>query len=191
MKTTFFTGKGDSGTSNTGKKSVAKDDVVFMLLGALDECNSWLGLTAVQAQTADILGVERAILLEMQQLLFVTQAEVASIAFEYGSYTDSPRKFPFIQPKHLVRCEEIIKQIDEEFPPLKKFIIPGGSIFSAQCDIARTIARKAERYAVLTSRKIELSPDLHAFLNRLSSVLFAVARIANFRQGIAENSPTY
>lgn len=191
MKTTFFTGVGDKGVSNTGKKSVPKDDPVFMLLGSLDECASWLGLTQVAAKKEQkLMGVEDW-LRELQEMLFISQAEVATVCFDYGKYSDEARKFPYIKPLHLSRCEAIVREIDDEYPPLKKFILQGGSELSAQCDIARTIARKAERYAVVTSRNVELSPDLLAFLNRLSSVLFAIARVANFRLGIVENSPKY
>jgi len=191
MKTTFFTGVGDTGTSNTGKNALPKDDPVFMLLGSLDECNSWLGLAKV---TGDRVGVPKKLVawvLELQEMLFVAQAEVATVYFGYGNYADEPRKFPFVQLSHLTRTEEIIHEIDKEYPPLKKFILPGGTEFAAQIDICRTIARKAERYAVIVSRKNELAGDLLAFLNRLSSVLFAIARFSNYKAGIIEQQPSY
>ncbi|MCC7304192.1 cob(I)yrinic acid a,c-diamide adenosyltransferase [bacterium] len=191
MKTTFFTGVGDKGVSNTGKKSISKEDPVFMLLGSLDECNSWLGLIKTNVLKEKKLKSFFPWLEELQEMLFVAQAEVASVYFGFGNYSDEPRKFPYIKQKHIEYCEGVIKDIDADFPPLKKFILPGGSEVAAQCDVARTVARKAERYAVIVSRSAELSSELLAFLNRLSSVLFAIARFANFQLGITENSPQY
>ncbi|MFZ2190012.1 MAG: cob(I)yrinic acid a,c-diamide adenosyltransferase [Candidatus Magasanikiibacteriota bacterium] len=191
MKTTFFTGVGDGGVSNTGKKQYPKDDPIFMLLGSLDECTSWLGLARVTAKPDKKLKNTGEWLLELQEMLFVAQAEVATIAFEYGKYEDTIRKFPHIKDLHIKKCESMIEHMDRELPALKNFILPGGCELSAQCDIARTIARKAERYAVITSRTLVYSPELLAFLNRLSSVLFALARYANFQKGITEENPTY
>ena len=191
MKTKFFTGVGDEGVTNTGKNQLAKDDPVFMLLGSLDECNSWLGLAKIVGGRVGELQKLVPWVLELQEMLFVAQAEVATVYFGYGSYSDEPRKFPFVKSGHLQRCEAIIHEIDEEYPQLKSFILPGGSEFSAQIDICRTIARKAERYAVIVSRKYELSAELLAYLNRLSSVLFAIARYANFKLGIKETQLTY
>lgn len=191
MKTKFFTGVGDEGVTNTGKNQLAKDDPVFMLLGSLDECNSWLGLVKVVGDRVGELKKLVPWVVELQEMLFVAQAEVATVYFGYGSYGDESRKFPHVKLSHLQRCEEIIHEIDAEYPQLTTFILPGGSEFSAQIDICRTIARKAERYAVIVSRKTELSADLLAFLNRLSSVLFAIARDANYNLGIKESQPSY
>lgn len=191
MKTKFFTGVGDEGMTNTGKNQLAKDDPVFVLLGSLDECNSWLGLAKIVGDRVGELKKLVPWVLELQEMLFVAQAEVATVYFGYGKYSDEPKKFPYVKQNHLQRCEEIIHEVDAEYPQLKTFILPGGSEFSAQIDICRTIARKAERYAVIVSRKHELSGDLLAYLNRLSSVLFAIARFANFKLGIKEAQPSY
>lgn len=191
MKTAFYTRIGDSGASDAGARSFAKDDPVFMLLGSLDECTSWLGLAGVSGAKVAKLKKLCPWVMELQEMLFVAQAEVATVYFGYGASSDAPRESPSITPLHINRCEEIIHEIDKEFPPLKKFVLPGGSEFSAHVDICRTIARKAERYAVIVSRKNEFSRELLAFLNRLSSVLFAIARYANYRLGIMERSPEY
>jgi len=130
-------------------------------------------------------------LLALQEMMFIAQAEVATIAFDYGKYEDKIRKFPFIKENHTHDCEEMIGKIDQELPMLRSFILPGGCELAAQCDIARTIARKAERYAVITTRTVKFSAELLAFLNRLSSALFALGRYANFLKGIAEEHPRY
>jgi cob(I)alamin adenosyltransferase len=191
MKTKFFTGVGDQGVSDMGKTQRAKDDPVFMLLGSLDECCSWLGLTRVLASKSDKLAQVDIWLHELQEMMFVAQAEVATVAFGYGAYSDNPPKFPFIKKAHTEICEQMIEKMDSELPTLKNFILPGGSEVSAHCDVTRTIARKAERYAVITAKQIGLSAELLAFLNRLSSVLFALARYTNFKLGIIESHPTY
>jgi len=162
-----------------------------MLLGSLDECTSWLGLAKVTANVDSKTAQIEKWLLALQEMMFITQAEVATIAFDYGKYEDKVRNFPYVKQRHTQECEAIIGKIDQELPVLKSFILPGGCELVAQCDIARTIARKAERYAVISTRTVKFSAELLAFLNRLSSVLFALGRYANFIKGIKEENPTY
>ena len=85
------------------------------------------------------------------------------------------------------RLEKEIAKIDKVVPPIKKFIIPGGSELSTKLDFARALARRAERDAV----RMKASPDLLQYLNRLSSLLFALARLANFRLKLKEKNPKY
>ena len=83
--------------------------------------------------------------------------------------------------------------IDKELPPIKSFIIPGGTELSAMLDVARTVARGAERQvvAVAESGDIKLQSTTLAYLNRLSSLLYALARLVNHRAGIVDRKPTY
>ncbi|MDI6821160.1 MAG: ATP:cob(I)alamin adenosyltransferase, partial [Patescibacteria group bacterium] len=87
--------------------------------------------------------------------------------------------------------ENLIGVIDKITPPLKKFIIPGGSELSARLDVARVFARDLERDAVRFSKSLSISKELLQFFNRLSSALFALARYTNFKLGITEEHPTY
>jgi cob(I)alamin adenosyltransferase len=195
MRTVFFTGKGDDGKTRLGKTVIPKDDPLFELLGQLDELNSWLGLCKVEVKQAFSLETPRldiaAALLKLQETLFIAQAEVASAGFGTPSKDTSQEKHTHVTDPKVVELEELIKNVDEEVPPITKFIIPGGSRLAAQLDVARTLARRAERDAVALQRSVNLSPALVQFLNRLSSALFALARYANHALGASEDHPTY
>jgi cob(I)alamin adenosyltransferase len=181
MKTKFFTGRGDGGESAFGKKKLPKDNALFDLLGDLDELNSWVGFARVEADKniAEILKT-------VQQDLFIIQAEVAVTGFGYEA-----RGFKKIDAKKTGEIEKIIEALDKKIPAIKKFILPGGSELSARLDVARVIARRTERMAVKFSKAKKLSPELLQFLNRLSSLFFALARYANRRKGVKEENPKY
>ena len=89
--------------------------------------------------------------------------------------------------------EDWIAEVEEELPPIKTFFISGGTELGASLDFARTLARRAERRVVAVhEEKIrEVGPETLKFLNRLSSVLYALARLTNHRSGINESSPSY
>lgn len=181
MKTKFFTGQGDKGQSIFGKKKFFKDEALFELLGDLDELNSWTGLCRVES-----LRDFKLILKEVQENLFIIQAEVAAVGFGYQA-----RSFKRITGQKTKELEEIIGGIDKKLPAIRKFILPGGSELSARLDIARVIARRAERAAVAFNRRKKLPPELLQFLNRLSSLFFALARYANHAKKIKEENPRY
>ena len=182
MKTKFFTGQGDKGQSAFGKKKLPKDDVLFDVLGNLDELNSWTGLCRVAASRDIAL-----ILRDIQETLFMVQADVAAIGFGYKT-----EGFREKIGRRTVELEKVIGQIDKKLPAIKKFILPGGSELSARLDVARVIARRAERAAVMFhNNKKKLPPELLQFLNRLSSVFFALARYANYAKKVKEENPRY
>jgi cob(I)alamin adenosyltransferase len=89
--------------------------------------------------------------------------------------------------------ETIIVACEKEMPPIKTFFISGGTELAAKFDFARTIARRAERRVVAVSEegKVKVQPTALAFLNRLSSILYALARLSNHKSGITEESPNY
>jgi len=190
MKTQFFTGKGDSGESHYGKTTLKKSSLGAGLLGSLDELNSWLGLTRVESEKEEEYRNEEldmnvsVVLKQVQNSLFIIQAEVASLIF--GLVGDKK-----ISAERTNDMEEVIRKIDEAVPAIKNFILPGGSELSARLDVGRTLARKAERLAKKFSEESELSPELLQYLNRLSSLLFALARYVNHARGIEEENPTY
>ncbi len=166
--TIYYTGRGDKGKSEMGAKKIAKDDPIFEALGSLDELNSWLGLCQDKR------------LKPIQEDLFIAQAEIGLAAMGRKS------KIKITKLK-TERLEKEIAKIDKVVPPIKKFIIPGGSELSTKLDFARALARRAERDAV----RMKASPDLLQYLNRLSSLLFALARLANFRLKLKEKNPKY
>jgi cob(I)alamin adenosyltransferase len=190
VKTQFFTGKGDSGESHFGKTTLKKSSLGADFLGSLDELNSWLGFTKVEAEKEEEYRNEELgfniseVLKEVQNSIFIIQAEIASIVFGLSS----GKKITAEKTKNM---EEVIQKIDELVPPITKFILPGGSELSARMDVGRTLARKTERLAKKFSEEKELSAELLQYLNRLSSLLFALARYVNHARGIEEENPKY
>src|SRR5262249_46248815 len=117
---------------------------------------------------------------EVQQNLFIVQAQVAG----------APKK---IMKGKLTKIEGIIGAIEGELPPIRVFSVPGGTELSTRLDVARTLARRAERrvVAVAESGERKITGYTLAYLNRLSSLLFALARLTNLRYGIKDAAPTY
>lgn len=181
MKTAFYTGSGDDGVVRVGRKEHSKASPLFDTLGHLDTTNTLLGWSRVAAD-----GFIAEACMALQEILFVAQAEVGALGF------GSEPKFR-IKQGHTTHLEKIIAYVDDRTPKLSSFIIPGGCELSARLDVARTAARTLERSAIKASRDgaEHVSPDLLAFLNRLSSVLFALARLANYEAGITEQHPSY
>lgn len=182
--TKFYTGKGDEGASIMAGKKIDKDDLFFYLLGGLDELNSWLGFCRATAAKVTKLKEVVGYLRDIQETLFIAQAEVAAV----GSGVASKIKVSSDKTKDL---ERIIARVDKVLPPLAKFIIPGASELSASLDVARVMARQVERLAKTFSKKKKLRPEFLQYLNRLSSVLFALARFMNFKLKVKEEHPSY
>jgi cob(I)alamin adenosyltransferase len=175
----LYTGKGDKGQTGLYHcdQRLSKSSRVAEALGSLDEINSFLGWCKVKVVAESEVG---QILAEAQNHLFSIQAELAG----------APKK---ISRTAVTRAEAILKEIDKELPAIKNFIVPGGTEMSAMLDVARTIARRAERQAVAVAEagEVRLSAPALAYLNRLSSLLYALARLANHRAGIKEEKPRY
>jgi cob(I)alamin adenosyltransferase len=186
----LYTGKGDGGTTKVidSKERISKASPLPEALGTLDELNSFLGLARASTRRAsdpsiDIEGTSHltsAIVRDVQETLFIVQAEVAG----------SDKR---IKEGKTVSVEAIVNAIEKQIPPLKGFSIAGGTELSAIFDVARTLARRAERRlsALNESGMRELSDETKAYMNRLSSLLFALARYANHDAGVAEETPSY
>ncbi len=194
----FYTRKGDKGTTKTFgcDQRISKSSVIAEALGSLDEINSFLGFCKVKVRparnafsTADAGGKEKLLIgkLEVGQIvhdiqknLFIIQAELAGASMS-------------IDEEKIKEVEAIINSIEKELPPIKTFFISGGTELAALFDIARTISRKAERRVVEVKEegKVSVKESTLAYLNRLSSLLYALARLANHKAGITEKSPDY
>lgn len=186
MNTVFFTGNGDGGESIVGKKKVEKDHPVLGFLGSLDELNSilgWCGVAAEAGVSDEKISCHTA-LRRMQEMLFIMQAEIAGALFDYPSSKK-------ISSEHIAYLEEVIREIDAYIPPITQFIISGGCELSARIDIARAVSRRVERDAVMMRKQCAVSAEIMTFLNRISSILFALARYANHTRGISETHPSY
>ena len=179
----LYTRKGDKGdTSFFGsKKRVSKSSCQTEALGALDEINTLLGICREKAKSEEIKIKDESvakILENVQQNLFIIQAAVAG----------ADKK---ITQTKIDEIEKIIDSIEGELPPIKTFFLPGATELSALLDYARAVSRKTERRVVEQSEKEEISPEILQYLNRLSSLLYALVRIVNFKQGIKEIPPSY
>ena len=176
----LYTGKGDGGTTKVfgcDQQRISKSSELPEALGALDELNAFLGFVKMRAQGEPrIAGVLR----ETQETLFIVQAEVAGADKR-------------VTREKVEAIETIINDAEKEIPPLKGFSIAGGTELSALLDVARTLARRAERrvIAAAEAQARAVTPETKAYLNRLSSLLFALARLANHLAGVAEETPRY
>lgn len=182
----LYTRKGDDGTTKTFAcdQRISKSSAIAEALGSLDEINSFLGLCKLNAQKKklklpDGTSAEQ-IVHNIQKNLFIIQAEIA------GSEIS-------IEERKVKEIEKIINEIEKELPTIKSFFISGGVKLAVYFDIARTIARRAERrvVGVVDEEKIKVSDFSQSYLNRLSSLLYALARFTNHKFGIKEESPNY
>jgi cob(I)alamin adenosyltransferase len=176
----LYTGKGDKGTTKLfgcDQQRISKSSEVPETLGILDELNAFLGFVKMRAtHSARIAGAIRA----AQENLFIVQAEVAG----------ADKK---IKKSAVATVEKLINDIEKEIPKIKGFSIAGGTELSALLDVARTIARRAERriIAIKEANLRKISGETAVYMNRLSSLLFALARLANHIAGVAEENPKY
>lgn len=183
----LYTRKGDNGTTKTFgcDQRISKSSIVAEALGSLDEANSFLGLARASSGESffEISGKKikfSDVVLEIQQNLFIVQAEVAGSTLSIGE-------------EKIKKAEEIVDQIEKVLPPIKNFFISGATETGAMFDVARTLVRKAERRAVAINEegKVKISPNTLSYLNRLSSLLYALARISSHGEGREELKPDY
>ena len=183
----LYTRKGDDGSTKTFgcDQRISKSSSVAEALGSLDEINSFLGLIKIKTGdlSFDLLATRikfSEIIDQIQQNLFIVQAELAGAS-------------KIISADKIKWLEEIIDKIEKTLPPIRTFFVSGGVELAALFDIARTIARRAERrvIGVADEGKITIGKETLAYLNRLSSVLYAFARYFNRLAGVTEEAPHY
>ena len=174
----IYTRTGDSGeTGLFDGTRVPKSDPRVAAYGDVDELNAWLGLVA--ASTAD--EQMRAILEQVQKDLFGLGARLADPAHRIAGRVTKAA----ITSDDIARVETWIDTLESELPPLRRFILAGGSPAGAALHVARTVCRRAERSMVgLGDGAFET--ELLIYINRLSDLLFVMARAANRRAGVAE-----
>jgi cob(I)alamin adenosyltransferase len=174
----IYTRTGDGGeTALLGGERVSKAAPRVAAYGDVDELNAWLGLVRAGRLDAQLSGM----LDRIQRDLFAIGARLANPG---GHVADRVEKAA-VNADASARLEEWIDQLEPELAPLRRFILAGGSPSGAALHVARTICRRAERSVVgLGSDPVE--PEILAYLNRLSDLLFVMARAANRRDGAAE-----
>lgn len=149
-----------------------KDDICFEALGILDELNAHLGV--IRAQNSNYQ--QKAYLKDIQQVLMQISAYIA----------DSYGETFMISPDDVSRLDAEIDALLSQYPTLTKLVIPGDNLYAAQIDIARTVARRAERIMVAAHKKKPMTMDVLHFINKLSGYLFSLARLAEYlRQGVS------
>ena len=173
----IYTRHGDTGkTSLFGGQQVDKDMCRIKAYGTIDELNSCLGM-ALSHQLTD-RGTD--ILLNIQHQLFILGADLATPP-------DSKTQIQRIEQHQIDQIEADIDELDSQLPNLKNFILPGGSQPGAHLHLARTICRRAERASVSCKKKGEnISDEAIVYLNRLSDLLFVLARYENKALDIKE-----
>ena len=175
----IYTKTGDNGeTGLFGGERVPKDAVRIAAYGDVDELDALLGMVRASAPPAEI----DRILLQLQNHLFVMGADLAT-PLDHGLPS-----VPRIDGSYAVNLEKEIDAIDPLLPPLKNFVLPGGTPVAALLHFARTVCRRAERSVVTLARTEQIGPDVIIYLNRLSDLLFVLARYANHLAGSIEIS---
>ena len=166
MSFKIYTKTGDTGeTGLFGGKRLPKHHIRIESYGTVDELNAYLGLLGDVYENQQLVGWIR----EIQDLLFRIGA---SLAMEPGA---TP-VIAGVEEKHVVELEGRMDAMDEELPPLKNFILPGGHPTVSFCHIARCVCRRAERATVALAQEEEVDPVIIRYLNRLSDFLFILAR---------------
>ncbi len=172
----IYTKMGDKGTSRlfTGEE-VPKNSPYLQAYGSVDELNSVLGVALSFLDEPGLVEV----LTELQQKLFQLGSDLATPL-------DAKKNINRIDEKDVVALEKLIDKHEEELKPLKNFILPGGAPVSAFLQLARTVCRRAERESTDLYSQGKMNECVYRYLNRLSDLLFVLARVVNERQGTSE-----
>lgn len=177
----IYTKSGDRGETGLGDGArVPKDHPRVVAYGDVDELNSLLGVLladtgkSLPGQLTDLLGVIQNDLFDVGADLCVPEKP-----------DDPPGQRLRIQPSQVERLEKAIDHYNDPMPPLQSFVLPGGAPAAAWCHLARTVCRRAERSLVTLMRTEAVNPQVLTYLNRLSDLLFVVAREIN-REGTGD-----
>lgn len=171
----LYTKGGDDGTTGLfGGPRVLKNDLRVTAYGEVDELNASLGVALTLVSDAKLTAQLR----QIQSDLFIVGGELATAVGKSALVT--------VTMAHAERLEPWIDQASDAVPPLQNFILPGGTPLSANLHLARTICRRAERAVVTLTQHESVSPAIVVYLNRLSDLLFALARHANHQAGVAD-----
>jgi cob(I)alamin adenosyltransferase len=176
--TSIYTRKGDEGeTSLGGGQRVPKDSARVAAYGAVDELNSAIGTALAHGLSARLMET----LPPVQNELFHLGSDLAFREEDKQAYP-----LPQIEERHVQKLEELIDELNDVVGPLKNFTLPGGSLGAAHLHMARAICRRAERDVLTLARAEPIGPWVMPYLNRLSDLLFVMARYENHQRGSAE-----
>jgi cob(I)alamin adenosyltransferase len=171
----IYTKTGDAGETGLGNGSrVPKDHIRVAAYGSVDELNSVLGLLRTDPATQKTP--------EHLELLRIIQNDLFDVGADLclpQETDEKPGKHLRVQADQVTRLEEAIDRVNAELQPLKSFVLPGGTSPAAWCHLARTVCRRAEREVVTLMRTEPVNPQALIYLNRLSDLLFVLARTFN------------
>ena len=180
----IYTKTGDRGeTGLFGGHRVRKDDARVEAYGEVDELNSVLGVAAARLDGAGQADVS-AELRRIQADLFTIGANLATPRPEDRGRPNA--HIPELDSGRVPALEQWIDRAEEELEPLRTFVLPGGTEAAAFLHLARTVCRRAERRAVTLAREAHIDETFLVYLNRLSDLLFVLARLANRRAGVQD-----
>lgn len=172
----IYTKTGDKGeTSLFGGQRVKKTNIRIETYGTADELNSFIGL----ARSFGLTEQNEAIAVQVQNDLFVLGADLATPPTKQA-------KIPRIGSTHFEQLERFIDEVSAELAPLTNFLLPTGTQAASALHIARTVCRRAERLCIEARQTEDISEDVVIYLNRLSDLLFVMARLENERSNISE-----
>lgn len=167
--TKIYTRTGDNGeTGLAGGERVSKNSPLVQAMGDVDELNSLLGLLVCQLQG------------EIVEDLMTVQNDLFDLGAELNMSS------PYIGQQHVEWLEERLDLMNEGLPPLKEFILPGGGETASMCHLARSVCRRAERSLVQLAGQQAIASELLAYINRLSDMLFVMARYITRQEGEKE-----
>lgn len=177
----IYTRQGDRGeTSLAGGQRVPKDALRIECYGTVDELNALAGLARCSAEEHEPLAPLARILKRVQHELFNLGAILATSAEDVH-----PRQAR-VTDAEVAELEREIDMMNAALPPLRSFVLPGGSRINAELHVCRTVCRRAERIAVTLSREEDIPPEAIRYLNRLSDAFFVWSRWVNATLGLAE-----
>jgi cob(I)alamin adenosyltransferase len=197
----IYTKTGDDGqTGLPGGRRVAKDAAVTEVCGAIDELNTAIGLArAAGGDCPNFRGHHVPMVVEngtvpfdarndVDALLDAIQSKLFDLGAEVARLGAAASSAPRVVAANTLALEAAIDRFEAELPPLRNFILPGGTVAAAQLHFARAVCRRAERRLVGLLRECPgLSPEILIYLNRLGDLLFVLARLINVRAGQPES----
>ena len=163
----IYTKTGDKGqTSLLGGTRVGKDHIKIEAYGTVDELNSFIGVlisNKISSEISDFLG-------RLQPDLFTLGSHLAA------DQEKLRMKLPHLPAERIIEMEEFIDLLNNRLSPLKSFVLPSGNEAASMAHVCRCVCRRAERHAVGLAKLEEINPDIITYLNRLSDLLFVIAR---------------
>ncbi|MBI2076641.1 MAG: cob(I)yrinic acid a,c-diamide adenosyltransferase [Candidatus Aenigmarchaeota archaeon] len=162
-------------TSLFGGEQISKDSLIVAAYGTIDELNSFLGFARARIAEKD-----------MQDMLKDFQDQLLKIGSDLATPLDKKPLVERISASDVKKLEEIIDRYDKNLPKINRFIIPGGSVESGILHICRAVCRRAERTLVTLMKERQINDEVLMYINRLSDLLFVLAREMNKRRNSEE-----